>query len=202
MATRIVMPSFGMYTAEGTVANWLRPDGARVESGEPILEIETDKALNEVIAPSGGILHHVARVGMIIKEEGLLGYIFAEGESIPGEDSRTPTATAHNSGALVSKAPAPAAAGNGLVKVSPLAQRLAKEHGVELATLKGSGPGGRIVEADVIAWVERAKQIPAATTPPVPGEWSAPNQAPELPSRRFEGRSAGDFVSALTLRSR
>ena len=83
MATPIVMPSFGMYTAEGTLVNWLYPDGARVKQGESILEIETEKAVNPVIASADGILCHAAQIGALIKEQGLLGYILAEGESGP-----------------------------------------------------------------------------------------------------------------------
>ena len=65
MARPIVMPSFGMYTAEGTLVPWLKPPGAIVEAGEPVVEIETEKAVTEVAAPESGILHHVVEPGAI-----------------------------------------------------------------------------------------------------------------------------------------
>jgi pyruvate dehydrogenase E2 component (dihydrolipoamide acetyltransferase) len=126
------MPSFGMYTMEGTLAKWLEPPGAHVAEGSPVLEIETDKATQEVIAPAEGRLHQVAREGDLVQEQGLLGYILADGEVPPEERAEKDTP------------PAPLAA-------TPAARRLAKEQGVDLGTLAGSGPGGRIVEADVQA---------------------------------------------------
>ena len=165
MATRIVMPSFGMYTAEGTVAHWLRPEGTHVERGDPILEIETDKALNEIIAPSSGTLYHVAKVGMLVKEEGLLGYILAQGESIPdGAEPAGTATTGVSSSSATGEASVSFVAREGPVKASPLARNLAKEHGIDLATLQGSGPGGRIVEADVVARIDEVKQKSTASS--------------------------------------
>jgi len=80
----IVMPQMGMYMEEGVVTNWLRPDGAHVETGEPILEITTEKVTFEVPAPESGILHRVTQVGASLPVQALLGYILAEGEAIPG----------------------------------------------------------------------------------------------------------------------
>ena len=129
------MPSFGMYTMEGTLLKWLRPTGAHVAEGSPILEIETDKATQEVIAPADGRLHQVAVEGDLVAEQGLLGYILGDGEEPPArpEPAESGRATAGT---------APTAA-------TPAARRLAREQGVDLAALAGSGPHGRIVEADV-----------------------------------------------------
>jgi pyruvate dehydrogenase E2 component (dihydrolipoamide acetyltransferase) len=128
------MPSFGMYTVEGTLVKWLEPAGAHVAEGRPILEIETDKATQEVIAPAEGRLHHVAAEGDLVSEQGLLGYILGDGEEPPAR----PEPARETAG------PVPTAA-------TPAARRLAREHGLELSALTGSGPGGRIVEADVQA---------------------------------------------------
>ena len=84
MPQAIVMPQMGMYMEEGAITNWLRPQGACVETGEPILEITTDKVTFEIPAPAPGILHRVAEVGATLPVEALLGYILAEGEAIPG----------------------------------------------------------------------------------------------------------------------
>src|SRR5690348_6905237 len=91
MATTIVMPSFGMYTAEGTLVNWLHPDGAPVKRGEPVLEIETEKALNPVISPADGFLCHAAAVGAWVREQGLLGYVLAEGKTAPAAPAASGT---------------------------------------------------------------------------------------------------------------
>src|SRR4051812_6294985 len=81
------MPSFGMYTVEATVIRWLKPAGASVEAGEAVLELETEKALADVAAPVGGVLHPVVEPGAVVKVESLLGYILAVGESPPAEAS-------------------------------------------------------------------------------------------------------------------
>lgn len=132
MPTSIVLPSLGMYTAEGKVVRWLHDDGARVEAGAPILEVETEKAISEIIAPASGTLRQMATPGTLVKEEGLLGYIFAEGETVAVENAAPPARA----------------------KASPIARKLATEHGIDLATVTGTGPGGRIVEADVLQRVQ------------------------------------------------
>lgn len=153
MPRPIVMPSFGMYTMEGTLVKWLQPTGAHVAEGSPILEIETDKATQEVIAPADGRLHQVAEEGDLVAEQGLLGYILRDGEEAPAQPE--PAEPARET-----VGPAPTAA-------TPAARRLAREHGIDLTALAGSGPGGRIVEADVQAAL------------PIPGE-----RRPLSPMRR------------------
>jgi pyruvate dehydrogenase E2 component (dihydrolipoamide acetyltransferase) len=155
VAHPIRMPSMSMYMAEGTLVAWLRPPDAPVESGEPVAEIETEKASFELEAPTTGRLHPVAAVGTTLPIEALLGYILSPGEvppplADPTPPLRTPSRT--DSQALPSPpagAPAPG------LRATPIARRLAAEHGVELDRLTGSGPGGRIVEADVLAAVQR-----------------------------------------------
>src|SRR3954463_6480897 len=87
MAFPIVMPSFGMYTAEGTLVSWLQAPGAVVREGEPVLEIETDKATQEVVAPANGFLHPVLKVGARLQEQMVIGYVLAEGEVPPSPES-------------------------------------------------------------------------------------------------------------------
>jgi pyruvate dehydrogenase E2 component (dihydrolipoamide acetyltransferase) len=125
------MPSFGMYTAEGNLGRWLVPAGSVVETGDLIVEIVTEKATYEVESPGSGILHPVAVEGETLTVEGLIGWILGEGEAVPGSE------------------PMPAER----IKASPIAKRLAAEKGIDLATLTGTGPGGRIVEADVLGAV-------------------------------------------------
>ena len=73
------MPSFGMYTAEGTLVEWLFPDGGGVQMGDAIAAIETEKATNEIPAPASGVLHHAAPVGTLLQGRGGAGYVLAAG---------------------------------------------------------------------------------------------------------------------------
>lgn len=155
MPQAIVMPEMGMYMEEGVLTNWLRPEGARVETGEPILEITTEKVTFEVPAPAAGVLHRAAEVGASLPVQALLGYILSEGEAIPGMERKVPADLGRSKGMPASQ-PAPEnARPAGPPKASPAARKLASQHGIDLNLVKGSGPGGRIVEADVLARVSR-----------------------------------------------
>lgn len=151
MAHRIIMPSLGMYTAEAKLIRWLRPTGTRVEAGEPLVEIETEKAVHEIGAPAAGIVHAVAHEEDTLLVEALIGYVLAEGESAPtnSEALRPTTASTANAAALPHVAARE-------IRATPIARRLASEHRIDLALLTGSGPAGRIVEADVRAAIQGA----------------------------------------------
>ena len=152
MARAIVMPSMGMYTEEGVLTAWLRPSGARVAMGDPVAEITTEKATFEIPAPEEGILHPVTAIGTSLRVEALMGYILRNGEIAPaGVDGVASVAPAETSSAPKSNAP-PA----GPLRASPVAKKLAAHHGINLQQVKGTGPGGRIVEADILALVSRA----------------------------------------------
>ena len=157
------MPTFGMYTVEASLARWLVPAGARVEAGDPIVEIEAEKASYEVAAPASGILHPTAAEGENLTVEALIGWILAEGEAPPGEDPAVESILAPEPAA---PEPEPRASSPSGFKASPAARRLAAEKGVDLAGLTGTGPGGRIVEADVLAAAARQERpsrgVPAA----------------------------------------
>ena len=158
MARPIVMPSTGMYTAEGKLLNWLRPNGAAVAPGDAVAEVETEKSVFEIEAPEGGILRQVAEVGTTVVVEGLMGYILSEGEPLPAQPAAEPP-QAHPP----KSAPAPRVTGE--IRVSPLAKRLAAEHGLDLSQVVGTGPAGRIVEADILAAVGQRKTESPAQSP-------------------------------------
>lgn len=158
MATPIVMPSFGMYTAEGILSSWLCADGVYVDAGQSILEIETDKAVQEVPAPASGRLQHLLPEGSALSVQALIGYVLADGEEPlayhPDISLAAPTeASADQS--VAHSSTADLAASFGAFRGSPIARRLALEHKIDLDSLKGSGPGGRILERDVLAEIER-----------------------------------------------
>jgi pyruvate dehydrogenase E2 component (dihydrolipoamide acetyltransferase) len=148
VARAIVMPSMGMYTEEGVLTAWLRPAGTRVSVGEPVAEITTEKATFEIPAPEEGILHPVATVGTTLRVEVLMGYILRAGETAPAFTNASPASVsqvpAHVSSANNQTFPSP-----GSLRASPVAKRMAAQHHIDLKQVAGSGPGGRIVEADI-----------------------------------------------------
>lgn len=163
MARAIVMPSMGMYTEEGVLTAWLRPAGTRVSMGDPVAEITTEKATFEIPAPEEGILHHVAAIGTSLRVEALMGYILRNGEAAPA-DAGVPQTNVPLEG--TSSSPKSGATTTGPLRASPLAKKLAAQHGIDLQHVKGTGPGGRIVEADILALVSKVAataQSPAPT---------------------------------------
>ena len=160
MATSIVMPQMGYDMHEGKVVRWLKKEGEEVTRGEVIAEIETDKATVEYEAYTGGVMAKiVAEEGVAIPVGGLIAVMTAPGEAIPEDiltdaaiasaaDSPAPAAAAVEA----PEAPIPAAAAPAdteEIRASPLARRLARERGFDLAIITGTGPGGRITEADI-----------------------------------------------------
>jgi pyruvate dehydrogenase E2 component (dihydrolipoamide acetyltransferase) len=176
MATNILMPALSPTMTEGTLARWLKKEGDTVKAGDVIAEIETDKATMEVEAVDEGVL------GKILVGDGTTGVkvndpiavLVAEGESVPAGDA-TPAA-----------APAPQTApgktnghaGEERVVASPLARRMAKQAGIGLAGLKGSGPSGRIVKADIEATRRGGARPAPAETPVVAAPIAAPVVVP------------------------
>jgi transketolase len=149
MATRIVMPSFGMFTSEGKVAAWRVSSGARIQAGDPIVDVETEKAVQEVIAPAGGILHVVAAQGAVVSEEQLLGYVLGDDEAVPAPDA--PPSAAPRAGAEPARVRASGRESADRVPATAEARRLAAHLGVDLSAVVGTGPRGRIVAGDVKA---------------------------------------------------
>ena len=152
------MPALEMAQETGKLIAWRKQEGDRVTKGEPLLEIETDKAVVEVEAPADGILTGItASAGADIPVGQTIAWIVAPGERPPATEpaASAPGARAVSqsrsepAGAIVAAPPAVAAATN--AKISPKARRLAKELGVEVSSVRGSGPGGEILASDVQA---------------------------------------------------
>ena len=158
MAVKVIMPKLGMAMTEGTVVKWLKPDGARVEKGERIAVVMSKKITYEVEAPASGILRHAAAEKEVKAVGEVIAYIAEPGEVIP-ELEKAPTALP------VAEVPVEAPAPKEIL-ATPAAKRLAKEHGVDLSQIKGTGPGGRITEKDVMAFVEARKAPPPPPRPP------------------------------------
>ena len=162
MATSIVMPQLGYDMREGTVVRWVKQEGDEVVANEVIAEIETDKAVVEFKPTTGGVLRRiVAGEGEAVPVGQLIAVIGDADEALPDDLGRPAPATAAAPetapAASQAQAPAAAAAPAGEVRASPIARRLARERGVDLEALTGTGPGGRIVEADVLTAAEAAR---------------------------------------------
>jgi pyruvate dehydrogenase E2 component (dihydrolipoamide acetyltransferase) len=165
MAISIVMPALEMAQESGKLVSWLKKEGENVAKGEPLLEIETDKAVMEVEAPGDGILAGInAQPGDVIPVGHTIAWLVRPGEAPPAGGAPTESARPIPSGP-VAQAPVavatPQPAGAAL-KISPKARRLAKEHGVDLARVHGSGPGGEILGTDILALVQAKTEIAPA----------------------------------------
>ncbi len=222
MAQEMLMPSLGSDMEEGVLLNWTKSVGDQISEGDVIAEIETDKATVEVPASVGGtIIDLIGSPGQTLKVGSVIGHVGAAGESAPaganGESANGNGAASANGGAPAEAAPAgekqgekPAAAeaqpddegeeadGNlpGGVKASPVARKMAAERGIDLKTVKGSGPNGRIVKADIEGYQPPAKQEAAA-----PAE--APAKGVPAPSYgSVPGGSDVEIVDVTKIRSR
>jgi pyruvate dehydrogenase E2 component (dihydrolipoamide acetyltransferase) len=196
MPINILMPALSPTMEKGNLAKWLKKEGDAIKSGDVIAEIETDKATMEVEAVDEGILAKivVAAGTADVPVNQLIAVIAAEGEDLKAAAAgggAAPAAAPAAAAPAAPAAPAPAASaapqgevpwpkggqssGGGRVFASPLARRIAKEKGVDLAGVKGSGPHGRIVMADV-AGAKPGAAAPAAAAP-APAPAAAPAMA-------------------------
>jgi pyruvate dehydrogenase E2 component (dihydrolipoamide acetyltransferase) len=155
VATEVILPRLGQGMESGTIVRWLKSEGEAVEKGEPLFELDTDKVTQEVEAETNGVLLKIAVAEGEVPVGRTVAFIGAEGEDVPevaSEAPATPAAEEPSNSLLQAKeepARAAATSGNGRIKASPLARRLARERGIDLATLRGTGPEGRIVAEDV-----------------------------------------------------
>lgn len=172
MATRIDMPQLGLTMETGTILKWLAAEGESVAKGQPVVLIQTDKVEYEVESPEAGVLLKIAAPeGVELPIGRLMGLLGSPGEDVAGlleaPSAPAPTPTPPAAGAAPAPVPGPAAppaagrAPGERIKISPAARKLAQEQGVDIATLVGTGPEGRIVREDV----ERAMGAGAAAAP-------------------------------------
>jgi pyruvate dehydrogenase E2 component (dihydrolipoamide acetyltransferase) len=200
MSSQVTLPRLGQGMESGTIVRWLKSEGDRVEKGEPLYELDTEKVTQEVEADASGVLLTILAkegeeidVGKAVAVIGEEGEEVAEAEAEPEAEAEDPTEVTEREG-QEEGSPAPSreeerergretaeeegeekppsngavAADGGRVKASPLARRIARERGLELSAISGTGPEGRIVAEDV----ERAEKPPAPAAAPAapPGE--------------------------------
>ena len=209
MATEIVLPQWGMEMQDGTIVKWLKKEGDPVKEGEPIVEVETAKIETELESTASGILVHImVAEGTLVPVRALLAVVADPGEDVPRPASATPESSPSPSGVVsppsqvestptidTPLAPPPAEDGD-RVQVVPAARRLAQEHGVDIGQVRGTGPRGRILIADVERAVESAKTAAsvagASQTPPRAG--ASPRQQVQVqvvPAARRLAREKG-----------
>jgi pyruvate dehydrogenase E2 component (dihydrolipoamide acetyltransferase) len=179
MATEIKLPRLGQGMEAGTITKWLKSEGDEVKKGEPLYELDTDKVTQEVEADASGVLLKIAVQEGEVEVGRTIAVIGQPGEDVPSANGGEAKAKAVASEEAPHSAEKPAVApareperergraastDGGRIKASPLARRIARERGVELAQITGTGPDGRIVAEDV----ERAAAAPAPVAAPAP----------------------------------
>jgi pyruvate dehydrogenase E2 component (dihydrolipoamide acetyltransferase) len=169
MAISVVMPALEMAQENGKLLAWRKKEGESVRKGEPLLEIETDKAVVEIEAPGDGVLAGItAAVGAVVPVGETIAWLVAPGEEVPAKAATAaPTARATSIATTPSAAPAQqqSAIAPSAAQISPKARRLAKELGVDTAQIRGTGPDGTITSEDVQAFASGKSGSASATVP-------------------------------------
>jgi pyruvate dehydrogenase E2 component (dihydrolipoamide acetyltransferase) len=199
------MPKLGFDMAEGTLVRWVKAKGDEVKKGEVLAEIETDKATVEVESTYDGVIARLlVDEGSVVPVGDPIAVVGAPGEEVP-EDVLTPSGEEPEAGEgpeegtgvreqqpaavseeteaeLQAKAPEPGqveGGEDGVIRASPVARRIADEHGLSISNISGSGPGGRVIKRDVEAALEEAEKAPEKA--PAPAAQAAAEAAPARP---------------------
>ncbi len=185
MPTDIIMPQMGESIVEGTITKWLKKQGDKVQRDEPLFEISTDKVDAEIPAPASGVLQEIkVAEGATVGVNTIVGTIAVDGEAATAPAKTAPPVAAAEKPSAVKSEERPAAAPTPAVPVqeaaedeearsSPLVRKIAREHGVSLSKISGTGLGGRITKQDILSFIENQSSAPAAAPTPVPAP-SAP----------------------------
>lgn len=183
MPTDIIMPQLGESIAEGTIIKWLIAPGGRVEKDQSLLEVETDKVSLEIPSPASGFLTEVlVQAGQTVPVGALLARVEAEA---------APTGVVNRVGGVVVRHMEPAPEGTD--HYSPAVRQLAKEHGVDLSRVTGSGAGGRVTKKDVLDLIARGQ--PSGVSPSAGSGLRAESRGPQRPAA---APAAGEEILPLT----
>jgi pyruvate dehydrogenase E2 component (dihydrolipoyllysine-residue acetyltransferase) len=191
MAVSVVMPALEMAQETGKLVSWKKKEGEQVKKGEMLLEVETDKAVVEIEASGDGVLSGVtAKEGDVVPVGQTIAWLLKPGEAVPAGGGQMQSGRKMDAApAAAAAAAAPAAAEPASAagaRISPKARRLAREHGVDITKLRGSGPGGEILSDDIM----KAAGGATGSTPP------APPAAPARPAPSAHA-AAGGAVSSI-----
>ncbi|CAN5597671.1 dihydrolipoamide acetyltransferase [soil metagenome] len=189
MSTEFVMPKLGLTMEEGTIIEWLVPDGAEVHDGTPVLVIETDKVETEVSVPGSGRLHQLAAAGATAKCGEAVGVLLGDSEEVPAPAvaADTPAPEVAQSATTSAETTRPASPAtdtadttgatrdaDGRILASPNARRVAAAADRSLASIRGTGPGGRIVSEDVEEALAAGPEPTTTSTPATATPGTAP----------------------------
>jgi pyruvate dehydrogenase E2 component (dihydrolipoamide acetyltransferase) len=188
MATEIKIPRVGMAVVDATIIEWQCQEGDRVEERQVVVVIETEKVRTEVESPTAGFLHIMMNEGDTAAAGQTIGILAESKEELakiqkeapagkPAEAAKsteTAVAEAPKTEAAPAREAAPVAGGEGRVRISPVARKLAEEHAIDITQVAGTGPGGRIVREDI------EKAIAAKEAAPAPAAAKAPVAAPAV----------------------
>ena len=165
MATDVIMPALGMAQETGKVLRWFKAEGEQVAKGEPLMEVETDKVTVEVESPAEGTLASVrAAEGEDVPVGEVVAVVLAAGEAAPEPVAAAAPAVANVARREAPRQTRPLRRGAGRRPLaSPKARRLAEARGVDIAALRGTGPNGAVVAADVEAAAREAPTLSAAS---------------------------------------
>ena len=243
MPTDIIMPQMGESIVEGTITKWLKKPGDKVQRDEPLFEISTDKVDAEIPAPASGVLQEIkVTEGTTVGVNTVVGVIAVDGEAAAKPAKAAPAAAPpakeeKKEEKKPAATPAPAASATPAqesedeeARSSPLVRKIAREHGVNLSQVPGTGLGGRITKQDIMAFIERhappsaasaprLRRPPAASTPaPAPAPAAYPgdlvpmtNMRKIIAQRMIESRRTSahvhcmyevDFTRIVTLRAK
>jgi pyruvate dehydrogenase E2 component (dihydrolipoyllysine-residue acetyltransferase) len=209
MPTDIIMPQMGESIVEGTITKWLKKPGDKVQRDEPLFEISTDKVDAEIPAPASGVLQEIkVTEGTTVGVNTVVGTIAVDGEAAAKPAKAAPPAAPpakqekqeeKKEEKKPTAAPAPAASTTPAqesedeeARSSPLVRKIAREHGVNLSQVPGTGLGGRITKQDIMAFIERSSAAPASAPAPA---------APQTPSRPpAPAAYPGDLVPMTNMR--
>jgi pyruvate dehydrogenase E2 component (dihydrolipoamide acetyltransferase) len=186
MATSVVMPALEMAQETGKLVSWKKKEGEQVKKGEILLEVETDKAVVEIEAGADGVLAGVtAKIDDVVPVGQVIAWLLKAGESVPASSSapqmtgrKMDSAPAAAAAAVVEAPNAPVSVAG--AKTSPKARRLAREHGVDISRVKGSGANGEILADDIMK--AAAAPAPAATRAAAPSAPEAARQPASTPA--------------------
>jgi len=167
MATTVVMPKLGLTMTEGTIEKWLKQEGDRVDKREPLVEIITEKINFQYESPASGILRKILHEeGEVVPVAVPIAIIAEEGEALPEFEAMKPEIPVEVSmpASIQREIKEPSKR----IFVSPIARKIAQEKGIDLSSVKGSGPGGRIIKMDIMTEVEKAAGKITEVPPPLP----------------------------------
>jgi len=161
LVTRVVMPRLSLTMKEGTVVQWFKKEGDTVQKGEPLVEVLSEKVTYDVEAPASGVLRKILAVeGINVPVDEAVGIIAAPDESIAEVEVAAVIGSKPAEEVVIAPEGVSVEKAEERVIASPAAKRLAREHGVDLSKVKGSGPEGRVVEEDVKRFIEGAGVAP------------------------------------------